>query len=222
MRYAIGEIVLVVIGILIALQINNWNENRKLHNTINNIYSIIKSDLQADIKVIDVIVDYMENADSVFKRVISNTMTFEDYKNCESCCFILRGYQDVVLKKRGLKLLQDNSTLFDTQKDSLIINIDSFYSNYNTELDVALEEMSNDFRNNYMYWKNNMPWFNNYYTVNGKYSINDDLINYLLTSDYRNRVGSFYLLHYQIYLIHLKNYKEDALKIIKNIEKKTE
>ena len=29
-RYAIGEIVLVVIGILIALQINNWNEQRKL------------------------------------------------------------------------------------------------------------------------------------------------------------------------------------------------
>lgn len=27
--YAIGEIVLVVIGILIALQVNNWNENRK-------------------------------------------------------------------------------------------------------------------------------------------------------------------------------------------------
>jgi len=29
-KYAIGEIVLVVIGILIALQINNWNEGRKL------------------------------------------------------------------------------------------------------------------------------------------------------------------------------------------------
>jgi hypothetical protein len=27
-KYAIGEIVLVVIGILIALQINNWNQNR--------------------------------------------------------------------------------------------------------------------------------------------------------------------------------------------------
>jgi len=26
MRYAIGEIVLVVIGILFTLQINNWNE----------------------------------------------------------------------------------------------------------------------------------------------------------------------------------------------------
>lgn len=28
LKYAIGEIVLVVIGILIALQINNWNQNR--------------------------------------------------------------------------------------------------------------------------------------------------------------------------------------------------
>ena len=29
LKYAIGEILLVVIGILIALQINNWNEDRK-------------------------------------------------------------------------------------------------------------------------------------------------------------------------------------------------
>ena len=29
-KYAIGEILLVVIGILIALQINNWNEHKKL------------------------------------------------------------------------------------------------------------------------------------------------------------------------------------------------
>ena len=28
-KYAIGEIILVVIGILIALQINNWNETKQ-------------------------------------------------------------------------------------------------------------------------------------------------------------------------------------------------
>ncbi len=31
LRYAVGEILLVVIGILIALQVNNWNEERKIH-----------------------------------------------------------------------------------------------------------------------------------------------------------------------------------------------
>lgn len=33
LKYAIGEIILVVIGILIALQINNWNQQRILKNT---------------------------------------------------------------------------------------------------------------------------------------------------------------------------------------------
>jgi len=37
-KYAIGEIVLVVIGILIALQINNWNENRKSQEKIDNYF----------------------------------------------------------------------------------------------------------------------------------------------------------------------------------------
>jgi len=45
MRYAIGEIALVVIGILIALQINNWNENRKVQKLETQIYTELKSDL---------------------------------------------------------------------------------------------------------------------------------------------------------------------------------
>ncbi len=43
--YAIGEIVLVVIGILIALQINNWNENRKEQNLLQTYYKQILADL---------------------------------------------------------------------------------------------------------------------------------------------------------------------------------
>ena len=29
MRYAIGEVLLVMVGILLALQVNNWNEHQK-------------------------------------------------------------------------------------------------------------------------------------------------------------------------------------------------
>ncbi|WP_367179363.1 DUF6090 family protein [uncultured Polaribacter sp.] len=46
-KYAIGEIVLVVIGILFALQINTWNENRKATNEeVKILYA-----LQADFKI---------------------------------------------------------------------------------------------------------------------------------------------------------------------------
>ncbi|NJB72923.1 hypothetical protein GGR42_003421 [Saonia flava] len=46
--YAIGEIILVVIGILIALQINNWNEHKKQKikeiNTLESINESLKQD----------------------------------------------------------------------------------------------------------------------------------------------------------------------------------
>jgi hypothetical protein len=48
--YAVGEIVLVVIGILIALSINNWNENKKKRVQERFILENLKIDLQVDRK----------------------------------------------------------------------------------------------------------------------------------------------------------------------------
>ena len=50
MRYAIGEIILVVIGILIALQINNWNQNRLDRNFEVTMLKEIRSSLESDLK----------------------------------------------------------------------------------------------------------------------------------------------------------------------------
>ena len=48
MRYAIGEILLVVVGILIALQINNWNERNTIQENITAQVSALISDLKRD------------------------------------------------------------------------------------------------------------------------------------------------------------------------------
>jgi hypothetical protein len=48
MRYAIGEIILVVVGILIALQINNWNENNKEQQKVRVHLNSLKTCLQED------------------------------------------------------------------------------------------------------------------------------------------------------------------------------
>ncbi|WP_297691601.1 DUF6090 family protein [uncultured Eudoraea sp.] len=48
LRYAVGEIVLVVVGILIALQVNNWNEDYKESQAIKSVLYEIKEDLIKD------------------------------------------------------------------------------------------------------------------------------------------------------------------------------
>jgi len=48
LKYAIGEIILVVVGILIALQINNWNHNRIEKIAKNKFYENFKGELAED------------------------------------------------------------------------------------------------------------------------------------------------------------------------------
>ena len=61
-KYAIGEIILVVIGILIALQINNWNENRKLENEKQVYYVQLLEDLKKDETYIDSTITYFDSS----------------------------------------------------------------------------------------------------------------------------------------------------------------
>lgn len=51
--YAIGEIILIVIGILIALQINNWNELRKESIEEQKILHVLKSEFQYNKQELD-------------------------------------------------------------------------------------------------------------------------------------------------------------------------
>lgn len=75
--YAIGEIILVVIGILIALQINNWNEGRKAQSLEKSFFENVLVDLKKDeqklayykkfhekrIEYLDTLLTYVRNPD---------------------------------------------------------------------------------------------------------------------------------------------------------------
>jgi Family of unknown function (DUF6090) len=65
--YAIGEIVLVVIGILIALQINNWNEDRKAQIAESEILKRLQLDLRDDVNVLQYQLDFKKNMIDSYK-----------------------------------------------------------------------------------------------------------------------------------------------------------
>ena len=67
--YAVGEIVLVVIGILIALQINNWNEQRKAKADERALYIRMIMDLKTDENRLNKHIDYYRK-DLEFLNVI--------------------------------------------------------------------------------------------------------------------------------------------------------
>ena len=60
-KYAIGEIVLVVIGILIALSINNWNQNQKNIAKKAVLLKALKIEFTSNLKQIDTVLYYDQN-----------------------------------------------------------------------------------------------------------------------------------------------------------------
>ena len=82
LKYAIGEIVLVVIGILIALSLNNWNELRKNNIIKNQLIEDLILELQSSKKIIQVAII---RADTLVHR----GQLFCQYFHLKRCGFII-------------------------------------------------------------------------------------------------------------------------------------
>jgi hypothetical protein len=69
-KYALGEIILVVIGILIAIQVSNWNESRIALNKTEAIFDKFEDELKLTIKNANVDILNSIDVDSIIKSVL--------------------------------------------------------------------------------------------------------------------------------------------------------
>jgi hypothetical protein len=90
LKYAIGEIVLVVIGILIALQINNWNQNRiqsieergilkNLNTEFRNNRAVLKNDIESNLNTMitgQTLMGLMGSDETILKTQNTDSLLF--------------------------------------------------------------------------------------------------------------------------------------------------
>ncbi len=69
--YAVGEILLVMIGILLALQVNNWNERNKSEREEQKILKSLQTEFQDNIKNLEQILDSHHQTISNIKDVLA-------------------------------------------------------------------------------------------------------------------------------------------------------
>ena len=79
--YAFGEIALVVIGILIALQVNNWNENRLERIAGKEFLKGIRNDLISDSRTIDHTVESQQTRLNILKLIDASFLLNNDLYN---------------------------------------------------------------------------------------------------------------------------------------------
>ena len=79
--YATGEIILIVIGIMIALQLDNSNEERKKDAEMVENLTELKSELESNIFKVHRILRFYNNRDSLIRQHLCKTILREDIKS---------------------------------------------------------------------------------------------------------------------------------------------
>lgn len=140
--YAIGEIILLVIGILIALQVNNWNENKKQQAEAHSKIQELKQEFTENRVVLKQRINELENANNYVREIIEVTNGIEPehrYSNLDSIISRSLKYGNYNPANSTIKELIGSGKL------GLITNIELKKSLY-TWLQM-LEDSDEDFKN---------------------------------------------------------------------------
>ena len=123
LKYAIGEIILVVIGILIALQINSWNENIQKSTKEDYYLKSIRSSIDLSQKEFDRVINDAELvkscADSLFVLLAEKDFERLNGKFLDSLLFNAADYSVISLNDGGIQEVLNTSSL-DLIKDNKI------------------------------------------------------------------------------------------------------
>ena len=200
-RYAIGEIALVVIGILIALSINNWNEKRLKQDQLMSVYNRILTDIDNDVQDLSASLENHTEIEFIFKKVINDSITPDLFD--VGLSRILTNGVNTSLNMTGVNQLKQLNI-----KDSLSLRIMEVYdfmelviiNNLERRINVEVSEVVDTFRDNY-------DWYPEYMSKTiMKDNSSKELQDYFLySSEYRHRVISNYSLIYVNYLTALKD-----------------
>ena len=179
-KYAIGEIVLVVIGILIALSINNWNEERKASDYNRVLLKQVHKELAFNIKKANNVIEFYRKKDPLIYKVLTKNVTYNDYKTNRIYGTVLFGSQEVNLANDDYINLMDNQNHLNQGQDPIILKLKELYRTDKNEVDnfddVTLKKLI-DFTER----RKLNPWFLNYAVL---YETTDEMISYLLNDTY--------------------------------------
>jgi len=214
LSYAIGEIILIVLGILIAVFIKNSNEEAVNTEIRNGIYTVIINNLKSDTIAVRRLIDTYEEAEPEFLKIMNDNLNAKNLNYSG----IMTSQRLVNLNTRGFKQLSDYKNSTSNNTDSLTFQITDFYTTYNTGISEINELISEDIIEIIKDWRDNYDWFNPLIKTR---KITEEAKTYFLESlEYKNKVTYRHILIYENYIPLLKRFLTKSKIILNRLEER--
>ncbi len=186
--YALGEIVLVVIGILLALQINNWNEAKSTARRMDRILTEIRQNLLQDIEESMVYLTDGKYIDSLGQQVLAGKLTGEQYRDPAQRHLFYVGlqYQPFEYQTAGFDKLLNFQGVLPPDYDSVLTQINFYYNNLGGFYNSTYGQLRKQIQDRHDYLAQNKDW----YHLLRKREVSDAMIDFYLNDPiYKNWVA---------------------------------
>lgn len=202
-----------MIGILLALQINNWNDRRK--NQAKNLQLLKRAylELAHNLEHSDKVVQFYRSRERDIYRVLNKEVTLEDYKNSNLVKLILGFWPVKIINDDAQNLKSFSDKLIGTQ-DTLVYRIIELYKAYKPIIDIFDEQMSNLARENIIKIRDSQDW---YHHLDWR-KLDDEDYNYFLDNTfYLNRVKYYELLALYNHHVVNMNFNTEAKSLYRDL-----
>jgi Family of unknown function (DUF6090) len=145
--YALGEIFLVTVGILIALEVNNWNQERLEQEQLREYAQALISDLERDMAMLEPITRQMQRTLDAIDSLGTYTRGkgLDEISNLDLYYLVsLAGYRPYEWHRAAVEQLKNSGALGDIQNADLVMKI--------TAYDSLTHHLDEDYAMDYEIW----------------------------------------------------------------------
>ena len=210
-KYAIGEVVFVVVGILLAFQIDTWSERRSAKEHTHYLFAQVQDELALNIKNCNLVLEQYRGKDTLVYDILMRRVTRQDYReNWEYGLVLLTQQEAEVSVEAFLNLVNSQDALSQTQR-SILLELKTLYGTDKTYLDLVNEVTINNVLDYHKKYKEEQTWYGDLFLNR---EMPEDMIDYCLQDPfYFNAVVHFQFLNLRNHIRYTLNFRRRALDI---------
>tara|TARA_R110001632_G_scaffold83134_1_gene184209 strand:- start:457 stop:1521 length:1065 start_codon:yes stop_codon:yes gene_type:complete len=210
-KYAIGEIALVMIGILLALQVNTWNENKKANTNFNKSLVNVFNDLEIDLVRVQDVNAYYKRIDTVVDNIINGNYSEADYRKNPGLGRVIFYAYEFQVTDMGYNVLMQKTENIPVGYEQLIAELNQQYIKTKENVEGRYNGLYILRTSNHKRYALNYPWFSQrdsmnieksvqHYANNTIFKNEADLFKYFGPRDYGRSIQNFYGQGLSLYL----------------------